>query len=208
MRAVPLTAQAPEVETLTIGFTDTSAEQLRFSLDHPRITPLASKRLDVTAAVPSADTDVVLELHVIGSSHQVALSVAGTDRFIETFACLGEDAGPPVHRPAWGRTRTTPGSWAGFSRHEFRSHRQEVPGDFGSAVAEVLDLARAAAHHIVVGFPGDPHAVTALAATRVEPGCVAWQTWHCYPQHRQIVHSASRLDVAQSEDTETDGERS
>lgn len=201
MREFPLSPPLPEVPALSIGFADTSAEQLRFSLGHPRIAPLASKRLHIAEAV-----DAVLELHVIGSSHQVALSVDGTDAFIETFACLGEGAGP--QRPAWGRTRTTSGGWAGFTRHEFRCDLQQVPGDFGSAVAEVLDRARAADHHVMVAFPGNPHAVTALAATQEEPGHVSWQTWHCYPQHRQIVHSASRLGAARSADIETDGERS
>lgn len=210
MHASPLTPPLLEVPALDIGFTDTSADQLRFSLHHPRLTPLASELIDL----PTEDADSValrLELHVIGSSHQVVLGRDGTDAFVETFACLGAGAEGTVHHPEWDRTSVTHGNWAGFTRHEFRCTRRLVPGDFGSAVAEVLRRDRDAESHVAVGFPGDPHAITALATRPGRPGELSWQTWHCYPQHRQIVHSTSRLCAggrADSDDTEMNGGRS
>lgn len=198
--------------TLDTGFIDTSADQLRFSLDHERITPLASEFIELPGTDNGTDSSF-LELHVIGSSHQVILAEAapnetgpngtesvatepnrtqpnGTKTFIETFACLGED---PGQRPEWNQLTVTHGTWSGFTRHEFRPSRHDVPVDFAGAVAEVLRRTHEHERHLVVGFPGDPNAITALALTAATPERLEWETWHCYPQHRQLVHSASAL---------------
>ncbi|MCF2571662.1 DUF2617 family protein [Brevibacterium sp. UCMA 11754] len=183
----PLTGPVPTQHvSLDVAFADTSAQALTFSLDHGRITPLASDFIDL----PSSDGQdrSRLELHVIGSSHQVILSENDADSFIETFACLGED-----ERPGWDTTRTTAGTWSGFTRHQFRCELTDVAGSFSDAAAEVV--ARSSAHdrHLVVDFPGEPGALTALALTDMTAEQVSWQSWHCYPQHRQIVHSHSQL---------------
>ncbi|MDN6527976.1 MAG: DUF2617 family protein, partial [Brevibacterium sp.] len=169
-----------------VEFTATSAQALRFSLAHGRLPPLASTVVDLSPS--KGQTRSRLELHVIGSSHQVILNHGDTDAFIETFACLGED-----ERPDWGTTRTTDGTWSGFARHRFRCELTDVVGRFADAAAEVVAASSAHDHHLVVDFPGEPGALTALALTRSEPEQVSWQTWHCYPQHRQIVHSHSEL---------------
>ena len=186
MREFPLTPVLDEVKSVDVAFTDTSAQALRFSLDHERITPLASTFIDL----PSSDgaPHARLGLHVIGSSHQVILNDHTRDEFIETFACLGEG-----ERPEWDTTRATEGTWSKFTSHRFRCSLTDVQGSFADATAEVVHQSRIHEHHLVVGFPGDPNAFTALAATRSEAGQVSWETWHCYPQHRQIVHSRSEL---------------
>lgn len=183
----PLTHPVPAQHlSVDVAFADTSAQALTFSLDHGRITPLASDFIDLPSS--NGQDRLQLELHVIGSSHQVILSDNSTDAFIETFACLGED-----ERPGWDTTRTTAGTWSGFTRHQFRCELTDVPGSFSDAAAEVV--ARSSAHdrHLVVDFPGEPGALTALALTDCSSEQLSWRSWHCYPQHRQIVHSHSEL---------------
>lgn len=181
-----LTPPMTQPVTADVVYTDTSAQALSFSLDHGRITSLASTIVELPASNGQARTR--LELHVVGSSHQVILRDRDTDAFIETFACLGAD-----ERPGWGTTRTTDGTWSGFTRHRFRCELTDVAGSFTDAAAEVVRASSAHDHHLVVDFPGEPGALTALALTRSESEQVSWQTWHCYPQHRQIVHSHSEL---------------
>lgn len=197
---------------LDVPFTDTSAEALRLTLDHDRIAPLAARRIDVpTVAAPTdtkiADTEptlaeatpaLALTLTVIGSSHQAILSVGPTDVFIETFACLGEDGNDsPPKRPQWDREEVRHGRWAGFTEHLITATRTHVSGDFPTAAAEVLaagaDRALTADDHLSVAFPGQPGALTALSLTAAGPDRIAWQSWHCYPQHGEIVHSSSDL---------------
>lgn len=176
---------------LDVAFADTSSAELRFSLSRPRIAPLATEVVDLARA------GLRLELHVIGSSHQVVLAEADRDLLIETFACLPETgATVPTEAPRWDETVSTTGVWAGLSRHEFRAHRSADPATFRSRLAEALDSVRSHDRHLLVGFPGDPDALTALALTSAGPGDVAWQTWHAYPQHHEIVHSRSQLTAA------------
>lgn len=178
-----LTPPLTQPVTADVAFTDVSAQALRFSLGHDRITPLASQVIDL----PGTD-EQSLELHVIGSSHQVILRDADTDAFIETFACLGEG-----QSPEWNTTRTAEGPWSGFTRHRFGCELSDVHDSFTDAAAEVVRRSSGHDRHLVVDFPGEPGALTALALTGCEPGQVTWQSWHCYPQHRQIVHSRSEL---------------
>lgn len=172
--------------SVDVAFADTSAQALTFSLEHGRITPLASDFIDLPSS--NGQERSRLELHVIGSSHQVILSENDADSFIETFACLSED-----EHPGWDTTRTTAGTWSGFARHQFRCELTDVAGSFSDAAAEVV--ARSSAHdrHLVVDFPGEPGALTALALTDCSSEQLSWRSWHCYPQHRQIVHSHSEL---------------
>ncbi|WP_209374578.1 DUF2617 family protein [Brevibacterium renqingii] len=180
---------------LDVAFTDTSSEALRFSLAHDRIAPLATRVIDVPSRTKTP-APLALELTVIGSSHQVILREANSDALIETFACLGEDARDSA-RPDWGRESVRHGQWAGFTQHRFTATRTTVHGDFPTAAAEVLatgeNLAVTAENHLSVAFPGQAGALTALALTRAEPGRIGWQSWHCYPQHEEIVHSSSEL---------------
>ncbi|MGO3024046.1 MAG: DUF2617 family protein [Brevibacterium sp.] len=189
---------------LDVPFTDTRAEALRLSLDHDRIAPLAARRIDVPTVAAPTDTgstfaeaapELTLTLTVIGSSHQAILSAGPTDAFIETFACLGEDMSPL--RPRWDHEDVRHGRWAGYTEHRFTATRTKVHGDFPTAAAEVLatgaDRAVTSDDHFSVAFPGQPGALTALSLTCAQPERIAWQSWHCYPQHQEIVHSTSEL---------------
>lgn len=189
---------------LDVPFTDTSAEALRFSLDHGRIAPLASRSITVPTVAAPTDTEptlaeaapeLTLTLTVIGSSHQAILSAGSTDAFIETFACLGEDMSPL--RPRWDHEDVRHGRWASYTEHRFTATRTKVHGDFPTAAAEVLatgaDRAVTSDDHFSVAFPGQPGALTALSLTCAQPERIAWQSWHCYPQHQEIVHSTSEL---------------
>jgi hypothetical protein len=179
---------------LDVAFTDTSAEALRFSLDHHRISPLATHHIDI----PTEAAPLTLTLTIIGSSHQAILGASTADAFIETFACLGEDGNDssPLE-PNWDREDVRHGRWAGFTEHRFFATRTRVDGDFPTAAAEVLatsaDRALTNRDHLSVAFPGLPGALTALTLTCARPDRIAWQSWHCYPQHREIVHSSSEL---------------
>ena len=189
---------------LDVPFTDTSAEALRLSLDHGRIAPLASRSITVPTVAAPTDTEptlaeaapeLTLTLTVIGSSHQAILSAGSTDAFIETFACLGEDMSPL--RPRWDHEDVRHGRWASYTEHRFTATRTKVHGDFPTAAAEVLatgaDRAVTSDDHFSVAFPGQPGALTALSLTCAQPERIAWQSWHCYPQHQEIVHSTSEL---------------
>ncbi|MGO0604184.1 DUF2617 family protein [Brevibacterium linens] len=189
---------------LDVPFTDTSAEALRLSLDHDRIAPLAARRITVPTVAAPTDTgstfaeaapELTLTLTVIGSSHQAILSAGSTDAFIESFACLGEDMSPL--RPRWDHEDVRHGRWAGYTEHRFTATRTKVHGDFPTAAAEVLatgaDRAVTSDDHFSVAFPGQPGALTALSLTCAQPERIAWQSWHCYPQHQEIVHSTSEL---------------
>ncbi|MBE8145916.1 DUF2617 family protein [Brevibacterium casei] len=148
-----------------------------------------------------------LELHVIGSSHQVVLAgpedhLAGSeDHLIETFACPPTADGPAPQvaddgTPHWGTRQVTRGAWAGFTCHGFRATRTTAADEFRTAVAEALDRVRDHDRHLVVGFPGDPDAITALALSGAEAGHLSWQTWHVYPQQTEIVHTTTELTNA------------
>lgn len=204
--------------TVDVPFADTSSDQLRFSLTRPRLPALATETVDLE---PFGLPGLRLGLHVIGSSHQVVLTgpddhidradahLDGSDdhidrsddHLIETFACppAEDDPTPPataMSAPRWGEWQETRGAWAGFTRHGFRATRTSVPEGFRTSVAEALDRVRAHDRHLVVGFPGDPDALTALALTGAGPGCLSWQTWHVYPQHAEIVRTATTLTSA------------
>ncbi|WP_167194300.1 DUF2617 family protein [Brevibacterium pigmentatum] len=189
---------------LDVPFTDTSAEALRLSLDHGRIAPLASRSITVPTVAAPTDTEptlaeaapeLTLTLTVIGSSHQAILSAGSTDAFIESFACLGKDMSPL--RPRWDHEDVRHGRWAGYTEHRFTATRTKVHGDFPTTAAEVLatgaDRAVTSDDHFSVAFPGQPGALTALSLTCAQPERIAWQSWHCYPQHQEIVHSTSEL---------------
>ncbi|KZE12142.1 DUF2617 family protein [Brevibacterium casei] len=197
--------------TLDVPFADTSSDQLRFSLTRPRLPALATETVDLE---PFGLPGLRLGLHVIGSSHQVALTgsddqlvgpddhlTGSDDHLIETFACppSEDDPAPPATAtgaPRWGEWQETRGAWAGFTRHGFRATRTAVAEGFRTSVAEALDRVRAHDRHLVVGFPGDPDALTALALTGAESGRLSWQTWHVYPQHTEIVRTATTLTCA------------
>lgn len=170
------------MQTVSVPFADTAAGDLTFSLVQGRLPAVHS----VTAVVPGASGPLHVELAVLGCSHQVIVTASGTE-LVETLACLPDSA------PALPADRLTAGV-GGAAVHDFRSRVDQVPpAEFLPAVEEIVDRAQSADHHAVVAFPGHPGAVTALALDPAGDDSLAWRTWHCYPQHGEIVRTRTVL---------------
>jgi hypothetical protein len=158
--------------TLDVPYVDTRAGDLVWTLDHAVVPALALTTVELTGGG-------VLELRVLGASHQVVLG-----DLVETVACLpGEPARLPadVLRKARGWT------------YRFRATVEQLPA--ATLRARVGELRRLAAEPaaVVAAFPADPDAVTALRAGRVDAGSVGWSTWHAYPGAGQLVTTRTEL---------------
>nr|WP_246400793.1 DUF2617 family protein [Jiangella mangrovi] len=152
---------------MDVPYVDTRAADLAWTLDHPVVPALA-----VRAAGP-------LELRVLGASHQVVLG-----GLVETVACL---PGVPAELP--GEVRRRAGGW----HYRFHAAVEELP--LATLRARAAELRRLAAEPdaVVAAFPGDPDAVTALRADRLDADAVAWSTWHVYPGAGQLVGTRTEL---------------
>lgn len=165
-----------------VPFEDASPDDLTFSTDAPRLPALAVRR-----AEPAGLPGTVLELRVLGASHQVALERDGHE-WIETLACRpGHDpflptvlrrAGPAPFAADYETGCTVTG-------HSRRGLLRQVE--------RLLGTSRSAPHALVVRFAGDPSALTGVCAWEDGAGGLLWRTWHVYPQVRRIVHSRSVL---------------
>ncbi|GAA4284602.1 DUF2617 family protein [Brevibacterium daeguense] len=169
------------IESLSLPFADTSAAELTFARTLPRLPAVSS------TVVPLAP-NVRLELNVLGCSHQVIIVDGARDVLVETLACL---PGTPPDLPASDSRSDETTAGAG---HSFRSRVERAePRGFRRAVDRIVDTAQARPFHCIARFPGHPAAVTALALERPEAGGLRWRTWHCYPQHGEIVHTRTRV---------------
>ncbi|RAY14463.1 DUF2617 domain-containing protein [Actinomadura craniellae] len=159
--------------TLRTAYADTRADALSFALGLPP--------LDALAVLPLECAGHPVELRLLGASHQVIVGPVS-----ETVACLPDRPGPlPT------QVRETLDGWSYAFTATVRTYGA---AGFGPAV-DALCARLAGRDDALTGtFPGSPHAVTALA---VDPGPAArrlgWQTWHAYPQTREIVMTQSRL---------------
>lgn len=159
---------------ISAPFVDTRADDLVWTLDHPPVDPLAARSLRV------GGTGV--ELRVLGASHQVVVTAA-EGVLVETVACLpGVDGALPgsAERPA--------------ARYRFDSRvetldRAVLARRVGHLHREVAD----APGGLLVAFPGDPLAVTALCLTPGDGGPLHWRTWHAYPQSGELVTTHSTV---------------
>lgn len=158
---------------LDVAFRDVRAHGLRWSLGLPRLSALASRRLVCGGAV--------VELRVLGASHQVVVERPGALPWSETLACDLADSEPMPGQVADGG-------------YVFESRVTALAAD--AFEARIQDLRSELAEDrsaLVAAFPGTPYAVTAM---RLAPGpAPAWETWHAYPQHGELVHTRSSLDV-------------
>jgi hypothetical protein len=169
------------IESLSLPFADTSAAELTFALTRPRLPAVSS------AVVPLA-SDVRLELNVLGCSHQVIVIDGDRDVLVETLACL---PGTPPSLPESARRRDDCTAGAG---HSFRSRVDRVdPAGFRRSVEHIIDEAQAHTSHCIAQFPGHPAAVTALVLEDPSAEALCWRTWHCYPQHGEIVRTETRV---------------
>lgn len=167
---------------ISAPFVDTRADDLVWALGHPLLDPLAVRSLRVGGAG--------VELRVLGASHQVAVtSSAGV--LVETVACLpGVDGALPgsAERPH------------GSGRYRFDSQVETLTRT--ELARRVEDLHREVADDpggLLVAFPGDPLAVTALhlapAGARGDGGPLHWRTWHVYPQSGELVSTHSTVSA-------------
>lgn len=164
-----------------IDFVDTRADQLVYSVDEPRITPVLARDFTIThVGVP-----LEVELAVLGCSHQVTVRNAGHEWVRETLACLPQ-------REPWVPT-TSSYTVARGGQLTFDSTVVK-PADFLSEVGRLESQLADSYAQCSVMFPGQPGAVTALACSASSNGLV-WRTWHCYPQSGEVVETRSVLSV-------------
>ncbi|MFD6953136.1 hypothetical protein A6A08_00285 [Nocardiopsis sp. TSRI0078] len=165
--------------SISAPFVDTSADDLVWTLDHPLVAPLATR----TVRVPGAR----VELRVLGASHQVVVAPESEHgSLVETVACLpGLPGGLPggVERSDLGRYRfdslVEPLPRTALALRVERLHR------------EVADSPRG----LLVAFPGDPLAVTALRLVPDREDPLRWRTWHAYPQSGELVTTTSTVTM-------------
>ena len=170
------------VVELEVGYCDTRAEDLGWSLDLEPQPALATRELDRDG--------FRIELRLLGASHQVVIRTEDqtVDRTssipvvcLETLACL-----PGRTHPVPTETVVPLGPW----RYTFGSHyRRPDPAEFARLLA---GIERESASGILGRYPGEPGAVTAIAL-RGDGPVLCWSTWHTYPQQGVIVTTHSTL---------------
>jgi len=120
---------------------------------------------------------VVLELRVLGASHQVVVG-----DWSETVACLPDRPGALPEREE---------SVAGGMATTFEAYCHRLDADeLAARVASIMLDCEADEHALIGEFPGSPLAVTALRAWSAGDGA-AWRTWHAYPQAGELVETLS-----------------
>ncbi|MEI7055225.1 DUF2617 family protein [Nocardioides sp. CCNWLW239] len=152
---------------LDVPFADVRGDTLRWTLAPVTCTPLASR------IVRLAD-GLTVTLSVLGASHQVLVRRHDRPLLHETVACGIDEAAPlPSVHAADG--------------YRLTSHVSEVePDELATQAARLVERLSGRTDAVVAHFPGDPHAVTALALDR-DAREISWRTWHTYPQTGEIV---------------------
>lgn len=108
---------------------------------------------------------------------------AGTE-LSEMVACL-----PGVDTPL---PRQVSSSCPG-GRYAFTSDRRALDrSEYARCSAGLLGRLEREARALVGVFPGLPGAFTAIRCG-LAPGGLEWETWHSYPQTREVVHTATTL---------------
>ncbi|EAQ00214.1 hypothetical protein JNB_08584 [Janibacter sp. HTCC2649] len=162
---------------LDLPYLDTSAEQLRWSLDHDALPALAAAR----------PVGFPMQLRILGASHQVVLSRAGLPDLIETVACVPGVATP---LPSPGVSRALEG---GLTYDLTTTVVELSAADLRARVDQLLTDLRGRRGALSASFPGNSYAVTALHAETGVDGEVRWRTWHAYPQHGQVVSTRTHI---------------
>lgn len=163
--------------SISVPFVDTQADDLVWTLDHPVVEPLATRTCRMRGAV--------VELRVLGASHQAVVRSSGGE-LVETVACLpGVGGGLPEQGEP---TATAAGRYLFSSTVHTLSHT-----DLTRRVEDLHREVADAPGGLLVTFPGDPLAVTALHLSPDTGGPVRWTTWHVYPQSGELVTTAATL---------------
>ncbi|GGU40903.1 DUF2617 family protein [Nocardioides albus] len=152
---------------LDVPFADVRGDTLCWTLDPVPCAPLASRTVQLEAGLS-------VTLSVLGASHQVVVRRHDRPLLHETIACGIADAAPlPAAHVAGG--------------YRLESDAREVgPEELAAEASRLVERLSGRTDAVVAHFPGDPHAVTALALDGVD-GEITWHTWHTYPQTGEIV---------------------
>jgi hypothetical protein len=163
---------------LTVGYSDTGADELGWSVDLGLQRALAARRLTLWP--------FHADLRLLGASHQIAVWLDGDESpvCLETVACL------PDHTVPLPRT----------AEREMSGWRYTIESDVRTCSRDEFDLRveaieRCAASGLAGRYPGAPGALTAIVLRPWESG-LWWTTWHTYPQDRQIATTLSFLRAA------------
>lgn len=163
--------------TISAPFVDTNADDLVWTLNHPLVDPLASRTVQVSG--------LSVELRVLGASHQVVLG-AGPGAPVETVACL---PGVPGGLPG-NAEHPLPG----VGDYRFDSIVESLPrNELARRVEGIHQETSNSPGGLIVAFPGDPLAVTALHLTSGNGTSLRWRTWHAYPQSGELVTTITTL---------------
>ena len=171
---------------LTAGYSETTAAELGWSLRLGPRPALALRRLELPP--------FRAELRLLGASHQIAVSLAGSESpvCLETVACLPERTSP-LPRTA---------------ERELHGWRYSIESDVRTCSAQefglrVAGIERCATQGLAGRYPGIPGALTAIVIRPWQAG-LWWTTWHTYPQDHQIATTLSflRMDVAGTQRTD------
>lgn len=163
------------LHVLDVESRDVTAEALGLVVNAEMPLPLAELTI--------VHGDDAVTLGVLGASHAVTASVAGS-RITEQVSCDAIRAGG----------RPLPGSDSA-SGYRFDSTTDTVDRTHLEQTADWLRRQATEVDGWICGaFPGDRTALTALTATREQSGGWAWQTWHLYPGDKGgvIVKTRSR----------------
>ncbi|MER7606647.1 DUF2617 family protein [Nocardioides sp. NPDC127503] len=153
---------------LDVPFADVRGDTLRWTLAPIPCTPLASRTVNLGSSL-------TVTLSVLGASHQVVVRRHDRPLLHETIACGIAEAAPLPEAHAAGGYRLA-------------SHVEEMgPEELAAQASRLVERLSGRTDAVVAHFPGDPHAVTALALDRSGDGEIVWNTWHTYPQTGEIV---------------------
>ena len=172
---------SPVATRLAAAFSDVRSADLELRLDLPTQEALVTRTV--------TDGRRVVDLRILGASHQVLLSEAGSLRCAETVACPSDgrthDGGLPGRRTEDRR---------GY-RHHFRSATLRLdPDALQARVADLLEALAGDPTAVCGVFPGDPLAVTGIRARFRSPAVTSWRTWHSYPQAGELVVTCTRVE--------------
>lgn len=167
--------------TLDTPYVDTAAAHLGWSIEARGREPLAVVDVALPHHAPGADARCLLELGVLGASHQVRVAFGDREE-VEVVAC---GAGPAMPRNRSATLCERP--------YEFRSEvRTVTPRAVGRAARLLRSTLVDRPGALVAEFPGRTDAITALQAD-VQGSRLRWRTWHLYPSTHEIVRTWSEV---------------
>jgi len=126
----------------------------------------------------------VLQLAVLGASHQVEARLPGAPACVESVTCQGLGLTP---MPGAAECDLGP------LHYRFSSLVESLDEEAFTSRVGALRLRLASdSRALIASFPGHPDALTGLVA-QGSPRGVAWRTWHAYPLTGELVRTSTRL---------------